>query len=198
VLGGLALFCGVLVAQLAVPQFKSQLMLLALVAVVLMVAGVATRLEPKISLSLSSNKLRYFHRYGQWSLPWESVVRVFQPSFSYALERRDIHYIGIKLSDVEVISERISPRLASRLIHEQRDILVLACQQGEITQQQLQLNFSSYKMPSGFEVTGPIAAWLHQVEVLHQAYGAHLFVPTSCFSQSADELIKLLNEYKAP
>jgi len=188
----------VLIAQVILPQLKRQLMLLALVSVVLIAAGFATRLEPAVSLVFSASKLRYFHRYGQWSLPWQHIARVFQPSFTHALERIDIPYIGIKLNDIEIISERVSPRLASRLIHEQRDILVLACQQGEITKQQLQLNFSPYQMPSGFAVTGPIAAWLHQMEILHQAYGAHLFVPHSCFSQSSDELISLINQYKAP
>lgn len=178
--------------QQVLPQYHAALIVIALIGVVMIAAGLAGKLEPAVSMSLSDSKLRYFHRYGQWSMPWQNIQRVFQPSFNYNLEQKSIPYIGLKLKDIECVYERISPRLASRLIHEQRDIMVLACQQGDISHEQMQLNFSPYKTKSGYQLTGPIAGFMHQMAVLHQAYGAHLFIPTSSFVQSSDELIELL------
>ncbi len=196
IIAGVILFAGVIMLQPTFPQLKPQLLLVALIGVVLIAAGFAIKLEPAISMSLSQTKLRYFHRYGQWSVPWQNIQRVFQPSFTYQLEQKEIPYIAIRLDDIEVIIERISPRLASRLIHEQRDIMVLACQQGDIAPEQVQINFAPYKTRSGYQLNGPIAGFLHQVTVLNKAYGAHLFIPTSCFTQSSSELIELLNQYK--
>jgi len=168
--------------------------MLALVGVCMLAATLAIGLEPRHSLSLSLQRLRYFHRYGQWSVQWNNISRVFQPSFSEGLERKHIPYIAIKLNNLENIAQQISPRLASRLIHEQRGLMILACQLGEISPEQLQLNMANYKMPAGYAITGPIAAWLHQADALAQAYGGHLFIPLNCTYQSADELTALIRE----
>jgi len=195
IVGGVTLLIAMLFAQQALPQFKPQLMLFTLVAIVLIVAGLALQLEPKVSLSLSDSKIRYFHRFGQWSLPWHEIARIFIPSFTDGLARQDIPYIGIKIKDLDVISERISPRLASRIIHEQRGIMALGYQQGDIDSAQLPLNFSPYKTKDGCLISGPIAAFMHQAVILNQAYGAHLFIPESCFSDSSEQMIVLLNQY---
>lgn len=186
--------CCAIVAQSLFEPIRTQLMLVALIALVMMAAGIATRLEPAISLSLSDNKLRYYHRYGQWTQHWSDVSRIFQPSFSHGLTSHNIPYIGIKLKDLESIAEKISPRLASRLIHEQRDIVVLARQQGELSNEQATINFAPYKTNNGYQITGPVAAWLHHVEGLHQAYGAHLYVPHSATSLSSEQLVTLLSQ----
>lgn len=193
---GVVLFFSVFLLQGLMPQFKTQLMLFSLIGVVLVAAGGAMQLEPAVSLSLSASKLRYFHRYGQWSVRWQDIARVSQPNFYHQLQRKDIPYIALKLNDLDVMCERISPRLASRIVHEQRDIMILACHNGDITVEQTQLNFSPYKTQVGFCVTGPIAGFLHQAAALEQAYGAHLFIPHSCFEQTSEELIVLLKEYR--
>ena len=195
-LGALILLGSVLAGQLWLVVIKTQLMLVSVSGIVLMTIGLSRYLEPANSLSVESESLRYFHRYGQWSVSWHTVQRIFVPSFHYQLERQDIPFIGIKLNQIEQIANQVFPRLASRLLHEQRAILVLAVQQGDITMEQAQLNFSPFKMTQGYELTGPIAAWMHQMHALHQAYGAHLFIPLNCIEQSSDELIKLLEQYR--
>lgn len=175
------------------PDLKLQFGLLCLAALSVFVIGVIKHLEPAVSLIFDHKKLQYFHRYGQWTVQWSNVSRVHIPVFSYALEHREISYIGLKVNDLEALVDQFSPRLASRIIHEHRDILALAVSQGDATRAQVQINFDPFKFPSGYQVAGPMAACLHQMQMFEKVYGAHLFIPFSGFSQPPQDIVNQMN-----
>lgn len=192
-LAGIGVMSIAITGQLIWPQWLLLFGIMCLAAVAIFLVGFTKHFEPTISLALSRDTLRYFHRYGTWSLDWSCVSRIHIPRFTYGLEQREISYIGIKINDLESLVEKFSPRLASRIIHEHRDILALAISQGEMNSAQAQINFLPYKFESGYQVDGPLAACLHQMEQLNAAYGAHLYVPFSCFSVDANELVNQMN-----
>jgi len=174
-------------------DLRLQFGLLCLAALSLIVIGIVKHFEPSISLIFDHKKLQYFHRYGQWTLQWSNICRVHIPVFNYALEQREISYIDIKINDLEFLIDQFSPRLASRIIHEHRDLLALAISQGEVKSAQVQINFNAYKFPSGYQVTGPMAACLYQMEMLESVYGAHLFIPFSGFNEPPQDIVAQLN-----
>ena len=177
------------------PSYQLHVVLGYLVGILLILIGLLKYFEPVDSLCLTDQQLTYLHRYGQWSIDWSDIVLVMQPSFHYGLERRDIPYLGIKLRDISGVIDSVSPRLASRQIHEQRDILVLACQQKLITVEQATLNFAKFKYDDRI-IDGPKAAWLHQMVVLRQAYGCDLYIPINSFVQQPAQLIALFKQYQ--
>jgi len=189
VVGAVSLLIG-MSGQSLWPSLKLQFGVLCLAALSCFVIGVIKHFEPAVSLIFDNKKLTYFHRYGQWSIRWENVARVHIPVFHYGLEHREISYIGVKLNELEELTDQFSPRLASRIIHEHRDILALAVSQGDMTAGQVQINFDTYKFASGYQVTGPMAACLHQMEILEKVYGAHLFIPFSGFSQPPQDIVQ--------
>jgi len=152
--------------------------------------------EPIHSLSLNQEGLRYIHRYGSWSVAWQDIVLVSHPSIEYGMERRDLPYLGIKLNNVMGVADTVSPRLASRQIHEQRDILMLAHQQKLLSLAQITINFSDYKLSNSDVINGPKAAWLHQMKALRLAYGCDLYLPISSFGQTPQQMVALLNKYR--
>lgn len=178
------------------PQLQWQVMLGWLSGILLVCIGLLKYYEPIYSLSLTQNKLTYFHRYGHWSINWLDISLVTQPSFSYGLERRYIPYLGIKLRDLTGVVQTVSPRLASRQIHEQRDILALACQQDLISIDEATLNLSAYQLANNDEVSGPRAAWLHQMKALHRAYGCDLYIPITSFGQLPEHMVSLFKQYQ--
>lgn len=195
-LAGLVLCCASALFGYWWPEFHLYLVLGYLVGILLIFISLLKYYEPSYSLALTPDKLIYIHRHGQWSIDWQDIVLVTQPSVSYGLERRYIPYLGIKLRDVSGVAASVSPRLANRQIHEQRDILILACQQELITVEQASLNFSPYRLNDTTKITGPIAAWLHQIKVLHSAYGCDLFIPVTSFSQPPEQMISLFKQYQ--
>ena len=95
-----------------------------------------------------------------------------------------------RIDELEELVDYFSPRLASRIIHEHRDILALAISQGDVTTSDVQVNFNPYKFNSGYQVSGPLATCLHQMDILESVYGAHLFIPFSCFSEQPADIVQ--------
>ena len=192
-LGGAFLLALAIAGQLLWPSMVLQFGILCLAAVSLISVGIAKHFEPPISVSLTKNSVRYFHRYGQWKLAWTNISRIHIPRFYHQLDHREISYIGVKVDDLEELIDNVSPRFASRIIHEHRDILALAISQGDIKAAQAQINLSPFKLPSGFQITGPLAPFFHQMILLEKLYGAHLFIPFSGFTRSPQEVVNQMN-----
>ncbi|MGB1297588.1 MAG: DUF2982 domain-containing protein [Psychrobium sp.] len=190
---GVVLLVLAIMGQLWWPSLSLQFGLLCLAAVSLFFIGIAKHFEPSISLELTQQSLRYFHRYGRWKLDWENISRIHIPRFYYQLQQKETHYIGVKVIDLEKLIDNVSPRLASRIIHEHRDILALAISQGDLTTSEAQIDLTPFKMPSGFQVGGPLAPFFHQMVLLEKHYGAHLFIPFSSFNEAADEVVNRMN-----
>lgn len=190
---GLVLFCIGVLGQYIWGHLSLQFGLLCLGALAIFVIGFTKHFEPSVSVNITDDNLQYCHRYGQWSAHWHNVSRIHIPVFSYGLEQREVPYIGIKINELEELVEHFSPRLASRIIHEHRDILALAVSQGDITPAQVQINFSPFKFPSGYQITGPLAACLYQMEMFEKVYGAHLFIPFSCLCAQPMDVVKQMN-----
>lgn len=178
------------------PDLILQFGMLCLAALTLFMIGFTKQFEPIVSLIFDNKTLQYFHRYGQWSVNWSNVNRVHIPVFHYALEHRKVSYIGIKLNELEELVDQFSPRLASRIIHEHRDLLALAVSQGDATRSDVQINFNPYKFASGYKVTGPMATCLHQMDLFAKVYGAHLFIPFSSFSELPDEIVNKIAQIR--
>ena len=192
-----SLLCAIsLTVLILYPALNSYMIGSCLVGLVLILVGCLKYFEPSNSLLLSAQGLRYFHRYGSWFIAWQDIVIVTHPSFSHGLQRCFVPYIGIKLRDLTTVAANVAPRLASRQIHEQRDLSVLALQQGLVKLASAGLNFEPFKLTPQQIVSGPKAAWLHQMMMLNQAFGCHLYVPVTSFTQQPEQLISILKRYQ--
>jgi hypothetical protein len=197
-----SLLCGGLLCVISTvvafwwPKLELLILLGYLSGVLLIFVGILKYSEPVHSLSLTKQTLSYVHRYGGWSIRWHDVMLVSHPSVSIGLERCYIPYIGIKLRNVTGVAHSVSPRLASRQIHEQRDILMLAHQQELLSLEQITINFSDFTLDNNESINGPRAAWLHQTQALRSAYGCDLYVPITSFTQSPQQMVAILNKYR--
>ncbi len=57
------------------------------------------------------------------------------------------------------------------------------------------LNFEPYILSNGDIIKGPLAAFMHHSEILHQALGAHLFISASNLNGSINDFVVLANDY---
>lgn len=175
-------------------QFQLPLLFIYLSALVTFITGVAKYLQPQYSLYITPDGIKYQHRYGQWHINWQQIQRISLINETYGLQSIQLPYIGIRLLDLSVVATNISPRLANRLIHEQRPLLALAIKMGYLTMQQSTLSFEPYTLPSGQVLKGPLAAFLHHSAALHSALGYHLFLPESAVDRELSEFCTLLTQ----
>jgi len=173
-------------------DLKLVLILLILVAIMLVLFGVLKVNEPEHSFILSPDSFIYAHRYGQWHLKWSNIRYIAQINTQSVLTAQSLPFIGISLVSLTPLAQNISPRLASRLIHEQQPLLIHCISQQLLKAEQVTINFSPFKLDKNILITGPVAAFLHQTIALHQALGFHLFIPRSALDREITDFVQLL------
>ncbi|MGJ8692436.1 MAG: DUF2982 domain-containing protein [Thalassotalea sp.] len=194
-IGIISLFISLIIAEHFWLQAKLVLMFLITVNLITCFIGIIKILEPDVSFYISKKTLKYQHKYGAWQIPWSDIAAITQVSETVGIDKQILPYIGIRLSNLNNLIDNISPRLASRLIHEHRPLIHFAVQHQLLEIEDVAINFSSYKHQQR-EITGPTAAFLHQVCLLKKAFGYHLYLPESALDRSCDEFSILLNNCK--
>ncbi|MDN3653118.1 DUF2982 domain-containing protein [Thalassotalea ponticola] len=192
-LGGALLIVCFVIDLLFWQQYKIQLILINMAALIVFLVGYLKHIQPHNSYTLMPEHLQYHHPWGQWRLPWQDIQRLGLVHTDIQLQRIELPYIGIKLHNLDALAKSISPRLANKLVHEQKQLLVLAIKRGDITFQDGIICFDPFVLNQN-AIKGPVAAFLHQCCVLQRAYGYHLFLPKDSFDRSEDEFLSLLKQ----
>ena len=175
-------------------QFHLVIIFIYLSALVIFITGLAKYLEPKYSLCLNPTGIKYQHRYGHWIIDWQQIQRISLINETSGLTRIQLPYIGIRLINLSTLANQISPRLANRLIHEQKPLVAFAVSQNLLPLEQALLSFDPFILTSGEILTGPLAAFLHHSTALHQALGYHLFIPETAIDRDLNEFCTLLTQ----
>lgn len=174
-------------------QWRLVFIALYLISVVILFTGVLKKIQPQYSFLLTKEKLIFQHRVGQWQLLWSQIRYMAPLTSTRGIDVQTLPYIGIKLTDRSALEQCISNRLASRLIHEQRPLLIWALSHQLITLEESLINFSPYKGNKQL-IKGPKAAFLHQVITLEKAFGFHLFIHQSSLDREISEFCHLLKQ----
>lgn len=189
-------FCTLVVSEYYWRSHHLIMVFFYLLAIVIFFTGVLKRSEPEISFEISPQYLQYNHRQGKWTLTWQQIHNINTIREVVGLATIELTYIGIKLKNIEDVAAQISPRLANRLIHEQRPLLSFALVNQLLTLEDTQLNFEPYVLSSGDLVKGPIAAFLHHCQTLHKSIGYHLYIPESSTDRELGDFCQLLKQCK--
>mgnify|MGYP000076613499 FL=1 len=193
--GCIALLLVTLLCSYFWQQARFPLMFMLLVCIIAIFVGLLKLAEPKHSIILNSEKISFYHRHGTWQLLWQKIRNIHAVTNTVGITREELNYVGITLSSIDVLANNISLRLANRLIHEQKPLIQYAIKQNLITFQQGIINFEPFQLENGEFIRGPLAAFLHHSQILHQAYGAHLFITASNLNSLIDSFVVLANEY---
>ncbi len=192
--GFILLLLTLLVSQYYWQPFRLVLIFVLLVALVVIITGLAKYLQPQFSYHITPEKLKYQHIYGHWQLTWQQIQAINPIREVCGLTPINLTYIGIRLVNLETLAQQISPRLANRLIHEQQPLLKFAFVQQLLSLEQIQLNFTPFILQSGLQISGPIAAFLHHCDSLHSALGYHLYLPETSMDRELNDFHQLLKQ----
>jgi hypothetical protein len=168
--------------------------------------GISKLAEPRLSLSLCRDCLQYHHKYGGWILKWGNIQRIDQPRIHLGWDLVALPYIGLKIKDYDDFLTLITPRLAVRLLTEQRAVLLQAmkseqpaCLSGSCGASLLEgglLEESRFRSPSGQRYEGVIAMLGNRMARLRDLLGYDLLVPDNSLDREPAEFIRLLNQYR--
>ena len=193
-LGWILLLLTLLVSQHYWQTFKLILMFLILVALVIITTGAMKYIQPQFSFCITPKHLKYSHIYGKWKLSWQQIQAINLIREVSGLSTVTLPYIGIRLVNLDVVVQQISPRLANRLIHEQQPLLRFAFIQQLLSLEEIQINFKPFTLQSGVKVSGPVGAFLHHCQSLRSALGYHLYLPETSMDRELHDFHQLLNQ----
>ena len=176
-------------------QARFPLLFMVLACIVTIFIGLLKLAEPAYSLIVAPETLTFYHRHGHWQFNWQQIRNIHTVTNTVGITREELNYVGIKLNSIEAIVNNISLRLANRMIHEQKPLIHYCIKQQLITFEQGILNFEPFVLIDGTVIKGPLAAFLHHSEVLHNALGAHLFISANNLNASIDDFVLLANGY---
>ena len=155
--------------------------------------------QPYYSLVIDKEEICYIHRFGEWRISHDNFYRAGVPSVSHELEILELNAVGIKLKDIDVFLDSLSPRLAGKLLIEQRYIFLQAvkihCKNGNCPSEWL-VEPNEYRSPSGAYYTGLIAMFANRMHNLNTLTGYDLVLPASVLDRDIWHFSTLLNRWK--
>ena len=147
------------------------------VSLVAIFIGFLKTQEPFYSLIITERLLTYHHKYGSWSLNRENFHHSGIPKVEQGLEYLELNAVGIKLNDTDDFLMDISPRLAGKLLIEQRHLFMQVvqkhCKNGNCPSEWL-VEDNNYTSLNGRKFNGLIAMFANRMRHLQQLTGYDL------------------------
>lgn len=155
--------------------------------------------EPQFSFLLTRTSILYIHRRGQWQLDWSNIQRLDVPRVSHGLELRSLDMVAIKIKDYSVFLAKVSPRLMSNILMEQRPLLFQEmppstdCATGSCYSDDI-LEHDYFKDSNGKEYRGIQAMFANRMSKLRARLGYDIFVAGSELDRPEQEFVDLLRQ----
>ena len=175
-------------------QARYLIIVLVLSAVILTLLGTLKLMQPRFSLLLGEQGLKFIHRNGCWQSAWDNIVVAGQPR----VDGKELPYVGLSLRDLDSMADAISPRLANKLLHEQQDLLDYSRLSHPGRHGLLLDDCEPYQMASGELIKGPVGGWLHRCERLKEPLGYHLYIPSDMLDRPPQSFLELFNQCRQP
>lgn len=202
-------FCGIALLILALTVFihlaRSSVptgltVVLGATAAIFMLLGLGKLIEPPVSLVITPEHIQFLHRRGRWQVDWDNIIRFDIPRVNRLLELEDAPFLGFRLHDVDPVLQSISPRLASALLFEQRQLLTLGLRHEHPERTDYDQYFDipdRYVSPSGTVYKGLIASFGLRMEHLRELLGYDLYVSENALDREIYEFKAHLQKLQA-
>lgn len=156
--------------------------------------GYSKLTEPAVMLQLDDKGVVFFHKYGQWRLPWQDLM--------YAqlveIEGKTLNFVGFRLSSYTEFLAGISLRLALRLIIEQRPLLVAAlgagCKNGQCPTSMLE-QLPEFKH-NGISYRGVLGLFAQRMDHFRKLLQLDILIPADVVGYAAEDFCRLINQQR--
>lgn len=152
--------------------------------------------EPRYNLILSKNGLVFYHRYGKVRIARDNIADIGPVRITNGDQFLELPCIGLRLKSLAPLIKRMPPRLALKLIMEQRNWLIAGVKVkwplGNVPDDWL-IEASQYQ--DAFETNGLLAMMTHRLEHFNELYGYHFLISYNYLDRPADEFVSLLQHW---
>jgi len=166
--------------------------------------GIVKLREPEFSLLIDKSGIKYKHVRGSLYFRWQDIQRIDVPTINRGLETKRLPYVAFRLRSQTQLLDSISPRLASHLVTEQKELVIAAlqddfanwqCADGTCPSEEL-YKFEDYKTDSKV-YKGLLAMFGHRLALLRDKLGYEVFIPASALDREPELFVQLLKRLQA-
>lgn len=166
-------------------------------SIVTLLIGYFKLREPPFSIEISLDEICYHHRRGNWFLHWDNIQRIDCPKIHDGLMHKELDAVGIRIKDYGDFLARISPRLATHLLMEQRPLLIHQgskdCSSGGCFEQ-AQFDDKHYAVENGDTYTGVKAMLANRMTQLRQLLGYDIYISGTDIDREPSAFVALLRQ----
>ncbi|MBE0366270.1 DUF2982 domain-containing protein [Pseudoalteromonas aurantia] len=169
------------------------------IAIFSILLGFLKSQQPYYSIVLGTQSVVYIHKFGRWKIAFDNVHSSGVPKAGEAPELLELNAVGIKLVSIDPFLLALKPRLAGKLLIEQRHIFLQAvkmhCKNGNCPSEWL-IESDEYSSDSGQVYTGLIAMFANRMHNLKTLTGYDLLLPANVLDRDIWRFSYLLNRWK--
>ncbi|CAM2804081.1 DUF2982 domain-containing protein [Pseudoalteromonas distincta] len=155
--------------------------------------------EPYYSLLISESELVYCHKYGAWSMSRSNFHHSGIPKVEDGLDYLELNAVGVKVNDIDEFLTNFAPRIAGKLLIEQRNLFMQVvqkhCKNGSCPSEWL-IEDTQYTSHKGVSYTGLIAMFANRTKHLQLLTGYDLLLPASVLDRDIWAFSANLNKWK--
>ncbi|MBQ4811995.1 hypothetical protein A7985_16990 [Pseudoalteromonas luteoviolacea] len=155
--------------------------------------------QPYFSIELSTEALNYVHKFGVMRVSHANFHSSGVPFVTQGVENLELNAVGIKLNSIDEFLAELTPRLAGKLLIEQRHIFLQAvkihCANGNCPSEWL-IEETSYQSPKGRNYTGLMAMFANRMQNLKTVTGYDLILPANVLDRDIWQFANILNHWK--
>ncbi|MEL0648091.1 DUF2982 domain-containing protein [Pseudoalteromonas agarivorans] len=155
--------------------------------------------EPYYSVVLSDSELIYHHKYGHWCMSWGNFHHSGIPKVEDGIDYLELNAVGVKVNDIDEFLSNIAPRIAGKLLIEQRNLFMQVvqkhCKNGNCPSEWL-IEDTHYISLKGKSYTGLIAMFANRTKHLQLLTGYDLLLPASVLDRDIWAFSANLNKWK--
>ncbi|CAM4388333.1 DUF2982 domain-containing protein [Pseudoalteromonas ostreae] len=175
-----------------------EIFLVSLCVVAIFIGFLKTQ-EPFYSLVITEQELTYQHKYGYWCIKHANIHHSGIPKVEQQLEQLELNAVGIKLNDTDEFLLQLAPRIAGKLLIEQRHLFIQVvqkhCKNGNCPSEWL-IEDNYYTSVNGRSFNGLIAMFANRMRHLRQLTGYDLLLPASVLDRSIWDFSHSLNAWR--
>ncbi|CCQ11094.1 hypothetical protein PALB_19680 [Pseudoalteromonas luteoviolacea B = ATCC 29581] len=199
IVGGVALVVVMLFVLLRPTSISVVEIFIVSAGLVSLLIGFLKSQEPFYSLTFNVDALLYHHKVGTLTLERLQLVEAGVPNVQAGQFSLELNAVGIKIKDVEAFLNSLAPRLAAKLLIEQRHIFLQAvkmhCENGNCPEEWL-IEDTHYIGPQGRKYTGLLAMFGNRMAHFKLATGYDLMMTETVLDRDIWRFANLLNHWR--
>ncbi|OLQ73357.1 hypothetical protein BIT28_21765 [Photobacterium proteolyticum] len=197
----LAAFIALGLTVFLVPAIKSAAVAILLLAIVtLLIIAIKQAQEPELSFTLTFMHIQFHSPSGGWLARWKNIAEIGPATIANQGWHQPIPWVGIRLKDYEEFLDAICPRIASKILLEQRALLFLAYKRMDNPPHEIEdmlFDDTHYIGRSGKTFKGLLAMLANRMQYNRELLGYDFFISEDLLDRSTEDFVGLTRRYLA-